>query len=191
MDGLDEQVDSTDPLAKSTEGQFIDISKVDKFELTAEEYEARPGRPTSSLLLGLQVNACSSPNHSPHPPTRHRTRLQTTPQARSLRPLPLRLLLFLPSRAPPPRKPDPRRTLRSVLVVHSLPKRNSAVRRSHRIRAKGGSGEGLGRGRVGRTRWKGGWNVSCAAQRLFRLLILSVGFRVIGLKGKGTFRREL
>lgn len=41
-------MDNTDPNARP--GEFSDLSAVDKFELTNEEYEARPGQlaPSSS-----------------------------------------------------------------------------------------------------------------------------------------------
>lgn len=37
------KVDSTDPAAHTNAQQFTDLSRVDKFELTREEYELRPG----------------------------------------------------------------------------------------------------------------------------------------------------
>lgn len=36
------KVENTDPNARP--GEFTDLSAVDKFELTADEYEARPGK---------------------------------------------------------------------------------------------------------------------------------------------------
>lgn len=43
------QVDSSDPNARP--GEFSDLSAVEKFELTPEEYEARSGELTTSLYL--------------------------------------------------------------------------------------------------------------------------------------------
>lgn len=42
------RVDTTDKSLKAMAGQFTDTSKVDKFELTEEEYEKRTGAVTSS-----------------------------------------------------------------------------------------------------------------------------------------------
>jgi tubulin-folding cofactor B len=42
------KVDNTDPNARP--GEFTDLSAVDKFELTADEYEARPGMSLVSRL---------------------------------------------------------------------------------------------------------------------------------------------
>jgi len=36
------QVENTDPNAREG-GEFTDVSQVEKFELTREEYESRPG----------------------------------------------------------------------------------------------------------------------------------------------------
>lgn len=37
------RIDSSDPHAKITAGQFTDTSNLERFELTMDEYEARPG----------------------------------------------------------------------------------------------------------------------------------------------------
>lgn len=67
------QVESTDPFARGLAGQYTDDSKVDKFELTQEEYEARRGAffspsslsfPSSDFSLYLSAALLSLPRSS-------------------------------------------------------------------------------------------------------------------------------
>lgn len=44
------QADSSDPNARALAGQYSDDSRVEKFELTKEEYEARNGEYSDCLL---------------------------------------------------------------------------------------------------------------------------------------------
>lgn len=65
------QVDSTDPKAKATAGQFTDTANLERFELTMEEYENRTGRYTLSTL------SCQTLHFLLSLQNRHRSRVQT------------------------------------------------------------------------------------------------------------------
>lgn len=75
------KVDSTDPNAKSLAGQFSDTRNVEKFNITKEEYEARPGlfipsHPTIPVNYITDASANSI--------IRHGTILQAASQTRSI-----------------------------------------------------------------------------------------------------------
>jgi len=52
------RVDTTDPTIKAKAGQYTDVSLVDKFELTEEEYDQRTGKQTLAHLSARHLGRC-------------------------------------------------------------------------------------------------------------------------------------
>lgn len=131
---LTKQVDNTDPNARP--GEFSDLSAVDKFELTKEEYEARPGR-SSVVLSAIHL---LMPLQTPSWHTSRRTRWAALPTF----PRPSRTLLPLPPRFLPMSSPAP--AARSCPATATLPSAapcGSSARQRLRVVASGSASSSM------------------------------------------------
>jgi len=63
------RVDTTDPTIKARAGQFTDVSLVDKFELTEEEYDKRSGEQPTSAPLTSALASLTRPDRLSPPRT--------------------------------------------------------------------------------------------------------------------------